>query len=177
MVTVDDIKNLRESTGSGVMECKKALAECGGDVAAAEKWLQERGSMKAADKSGRSAKEGLVESYIHNAGRLGVLVEINCETDFVARNEEFKKFVHDIAMHIAAAGPAFVSEDDVPEDLLTGLPKEEKADFLKEKVLLNQAYIRDESTTVREMLTNLIGKTGENVVIRRFARFGLGQEA
>lgn len=176
MVAVDEIKSLRETTGAGVMECKRALAECQGDATQAVKWLQEKGLGKAADKSGRDASEGLVEAYIHNAGRLGVLVEINCETDFVARNEQFKEFAHSIAMHIAAAGPAFVSEKDVPADLLDGLEEAEKKTFLKEKVLLNQGFIRDESTPVGQILTDMITKTGENIVIRRFARFGLGQE-
>ena len=176
MVSVDDVRSLRETTGAGVMECKKALAECRGDADQAVKWLQEKGMSKAAKKSGREASEGLIEAYIHNAGRLGVLVEINCETDFVARNEQFKQFAHDVAMHIAAAGPAYVNEDDVPEDLLSALNKEEQATFMKEKVLMNQGFIRDESTPISQFLTDMIAKTGENIIIRRFARFGLGQE-
>ncbi len=176
MVTVDDVKSLRETTGAGVMECKKALAECQGDATQAVKWLQEKGMSKAAKRSSREASEGLVEAYIHNAGRLGVLVEINCETDFVARNEQFKEFAHSIAMHIAAAGPAYITEDEIPVDLLDGLDDAEKNAFLKEKVLFNQGYIRDESTPVGQVVTDLIAKTGENIVIRRFSRFGLGQE-
>lgn len=175
MVTVDDIKSLRETTGFGVMECKKALAESNGDLNAARIMLKESGLVKAADRGARSAKEGLVETYIHNAGRMGVMVEINCETDFVARNEQFQQFAHDIAMHIAAAAPAFISEDEIPDDLLTGLPQDEQDDFRKEKILLNQAYIKDVSMTVSDMLTDMIAKTGENMVIRRFARFALGQ--
>jgi elongation factor Ts len=176
VVTVDDIKNLRETTGFGVMECKKALADCGGDFDAARIMLKEKGLVKAADRGARSAKEGLVETYIHNAGRMGVMVEINCETDFVARNEQFQQFAHDIAMHIAAAAPAYISEDEIPEDLLSGLPQDEQDDFRKEKILLNQAYIKDVSMTVGDMLTEMIAKTGENMIIRRFARFALGEE-
>jgi elongation factor Ts len=175
VVTVDDIKNLREATGAGVMDCKKALAECGGDVKEAGKWLQERGVMKAADRSGRVAKEGVVEAYLHNAGRIGVLVEINCETDFVARNEEFKQFAHDVAMHIAAADPLRIAEADLTDEDLAEVEEDEKADFLKANVLLLQPYIRDESRTIGELLIELVGKTGENVVIRRFTRFALGQ--
>lgn len=175
MVSVDEIKNLRETTGAGVMECKRALAECGGDAVKAAASLREKGLLKAADKSSRVAKEGLIEPYIHGGGRLGVLVEINCETDFVARNESFKQFAHEVAMHIAAAKPIAVTEDDVPEDAIAGLSKNEKAALLKEKVLLNQDFIRDESVTVGQLLTDLIAKTGENIVIRRFVRFELGQ--
>lgn len=175
MVTVEEIKSLRETTGFGVMECKKALAESNGDLNAARLMLKEKGLTKVADRGARTAKEGLVETYIHSAGRIGVMVEVNCETDFVALNEEFKQFAHNIAMHIAAAAPAFVTEDEIPSDLLTGLPKDEQDDFRKEKILLNQEYIRDVSMTVGEMLTDLIAKTGENIVIRRFARFALGE--
>lgn len=176
MVKVDEIKSLRETTGAGVMDCKKALAECGGDAAKAADFLREKGLMKAADKSSRVAKEGLVEPYIHAAGKLGVLVEINCETDFVARNDEFKQFAHDIAMHIAAADPDYISEEDVPKEILSGMSDTESKAYLKEKILLNQGYIKDESMTIERLLTDLVAKTGENVVIRRFARFGLGEE-
>lgn len=177
MVTVEDIKSLRETTGFGVMECKRALAESKGDLNAARLMLKEKGLVKVADRGARLAKEGLVETYIHNAGRMGVMVEINCETDFVALNAEFQSFAHNIAMHIAAAAPVFVTEEEIPEDLLSGLPQDEQDDFRKEKILLNQEYIKDVSMTVGEMLTDLIAKTGENIVIRRFARFALGQEA
>lgn len=176
MVTVDAIKTLRETTGAGVMDCKKALAECSGDAEKAAELLKEKGFLKAAGKSDRVAKEGLVEPYIHAAGRLGVLVEINCETDFVARNEEFKQFAHDIAMHIAAAAPIYIKEDDVPQEELSAMTAAEAKAFLKEKILVNQAYIRDDSVSVGQLLTDLIAKTGENVVIRRFVRFELGSE-
>lgn len=176
MVKVDEIKNLRETTGAGVMDCKKALAECGGDAVKAADFLREKGLLKAADKSARTAKEGLIEPYIHAAGRLGVLVEINCETDFVARNEEFKQFAHDIAMHIAAAAPDYISEEDVPKEATSGMSGAEAKAYMKEKILLNQGFIKDEANTVGQLLTNLIAKTGENIVIRRFARFGLGEE-
>lgn len=176
MVSVDDIKNLREETGAGVMECKKTLAECGGDTKAAAAVIKERGLLKAADKSERTAKEGLVEPYIHAGGKLGVLVEINCETDFVASNAEFKKFAHEVAMHIAAAGPRYVAEADIPKADLTGMDKTEKASFIKENCLLLQPYIRDDSVTVGQLLTGIIARTGENIVIKRFIRFVLGQE-
>lgn len=176
MVSVEDIKSLREETGAGVMECKKALAECEGDAKAAAALLKERGIMKAADKSERKAKEGLVGAYIHGGGRIGVLVEVNCETDFVARNEEFKSFLCEVAMQIAATDPAYVSEADVPEDEMSSLKGKEKDAYLKENCLLSQAYIRDESMTVGQLLTDLIAKTGENIIVRRFARFALGEE-
>lgn len=176
MVKVDEIKNLRETTGAGVMDCKKALAECGGDAAKAADFLREKGLMKAADKSARAAKEGLVESYIHAAGRLGVMVEINCETDFVARNDAFKQFAHDVAMHIAAAAPDYISEEEVPKEIVSGMSDAEAKTYLKDKVLLNQGFIKDESITIGQLQTDLVAKTGENVVIRRFSRFGLGEE-
>jgi len=176
LASVDEIKNLREVTGAGVMDCKRALTECGGDAAKAADFLREKGLLKAADKSERTANEGLVEPYIHGGGRLGVLVEINCETDFVARNEAFKQFAHNVAMHIAAAAPDYVKEDDVPKEILKGMSDAEAKDYLKEKVLLNQGFVRDESMTIGQLLTDLASKTGENVVIRRFARFGLGEE-
>lgn len=176
MVSVDDIKNLREETGAGVMECKKALAECGGDAKAAVAIIKERGVLKAAEKSARSAKEGLIEPYIHSGGKLGVLVEINCETDFVARNADFKEFAHEVAMHVAAAGPQYVAEADIPKEDLKGLDKTEKASFIKENCLLAQPYIRDDSVTVGQLLTDIIAKTGENIVINRFVRFVLGRE-
>jgi elongation factor Ts len=176
LAKVDDIKNLREATGAGVMDCKKALAECGGDAAKAAEYLRAKGLLKAVDKSARSAKEGLVEPYIHMAGRLGVLVEINCETDFVARNEAFKQFAHDVAMHIAAAAPDYVGEKDVPKEIAKGMSKAEEKAYLKEKILLNQGFIKDESMTIGQLLTDLVAKTGENIVIRRFVRFTLGEE-
>lgn len=176
MASVDKIKNLRQTTGAGVMDCKKALAECGGDADKAAESLREKGLLKAADKSARAAKEGLIEPYIHAAGRLGVLVEINCETDFVARNEAFKQFAHDVAMHIAAAEPDYISEEDVPKKIISGMSDVEEKAYLKEKVLLNQGFIKDESMTIGQLLTDLVAKTGENVIIRRFARFGLGEE-
>jgi elongation factor Ts len=176
VVSVDDIKNLREETGAGVMECKKALAECGGDAKAAAAIIKERGLLKAAEKSKRIAKEGLIESYIHADGKLGVIVEINCETDFVARNADFKEFAHGVAMHIAAAGPQYVAEADIPKADLKGLNKTGKAGFIKENCLLAQPYIRDDSITVGQLLTDIIAKTGENIVITRFVRFALGRE-
>ena len=176
MVSVDDVKNLREETGAGVMECKKALAECEGDAKAAAVIIKERGLIKAAEKSERTAREGLIEPYIHAGGKLGVLVEINCETDFVARNADFKEFAHEVAMHIAAACPRYVAEADIPKAELKGLGKAEKASYFKESCLLAQSYIRDDSVTVGQLLTDIIAKTGENIVINRFVRFVLGRE-
>ncbi len=159
MASVEEIKNLREVTGAGVMDCKRALAECGGDAAKAADFLREKGLLKAADKSERMANEGLVEPYIHAGGRLGVLVEVNCETDFVARNEAFKRFAHDVAMHIAAAAPDYVKEDDVPKEILKDMSKAEAKEYLKDKVLLNQGFIKDESTTIGQLLTDLVAES------------------
>ena len=157
------IKELREKTGAGIMECKRAIEDATGDLARAELLLKERGLAKAAKKVGREANQGVVDSYIHAGGRIGALVEVNCETDFVARNEAFRALVHEIAMQVAAMNPSRVSADDPSADGAEG-----------DVPLLDQPFIRDGSKTIRDLVTEGIAKLGENIVIRRFARFELG---
>jgi elongation factor Ts len=190
------VKELRDRTGIGMMECKKALEESNGDVEKAITVLRKKGHARAQKKMDRQATEGVIGSYIHLDGKIGVLVEVNCESDFVARNEEFKALVKNIALHIAAANPQFVSSEDVPPEVLeeekeiireqfkdSGKPAEivEKivqgklSKFYQEFCLLDQAYIKDDKMPVRELVTALIAKLGENIVISRFARFELGK--
>ena len=158
------IKQLREETGAPVMDCKRALEESSGNLEQARQWLRGRGAAIAEKKAGRVASQGVVESYIHGGGRIGVIVEVNCETDFVARSDDFKKLAHDIAMQIAATDPKYVgNEESLPEDL--------PADELP---LLKQPFIRDEKQTIQSLVHEAIGKLGENVVVRRFSRFELG---
>lgn len=194
-VTTEMIKQLRELTGAGVLDCKKALEETDGDFEAASEILKQKGLAAAAKKVDRDAGDGLVEAYIHAGSKLGVLVEINCETDFVARTEEFQAFCHDVAMQIAAASPSWVSRSDVPEDVLAeqkdairaemaGENKPEHvmerimegklAKFYQENCLLDQAFIKDDEKTIQQLLTGTIAKLGENIVIKRFARFQIG---
>lgn len=196
MVSASEIKNLREMTGAGMLDCKKALEESSGNQEEAVEWLRKKGLSKAAKKSDRAATEGLVQSYIHGEGRIGVLIEVNSETDFVARNEEFKVFVNDICMHIAATNPKFVSQNEIPaefaqkeKDILKGKALEEgkKPEFLEKIIegqikkwaaeicLLDQNYVKNPDITVSEYLTNTIARIGENIVIRRFVRFELGE--
>lgn len=163
-ITADMVKALREETGAGVMDCRRALEQAGGDRAAAIKILEQQGIAKAAKKAGREAREGLVDAYIHGGGRIGVLVEVNCETDFVARNEEFKTFVHDIALQIAATAPKYIS-----------LPADATGEDAAEVALLDQPFIKNPSQTIRDLLNEKIAKIGENIVIRRFERFELGK--
>ncbi len=195
-VSIELIKELRERTGAGVLDIKKALEKTGGDVEKAVEELRKMGAAKAAKKLDRSAKEGLVYAYIHPGNRVGVLVEVNCETDFVARTEDFQKFVHEVALQIAAMRPIAVRREDIPAEVIekekeitreqfknSGKPEhviekivEGKLEtFFKEKVLLEQDYIRDPSKTIKDLLMELIAKLGENVVIRRFCRFELGE--
>lgn len=191
------VKELRTQTGAGMMDCKKALAENDGDVTKATEWLRQKGITQAGKKSGRVAAEGLVESYIHTGGRIGVLVEVNCETDFVARGDQFKELVKDIAMQIAACpNVEYVRTDDIPEqvaakekeiemgrDDLAGKPDNIKEKIvsgrigkrLKELSLVDQPYIKDQSITVAELVTNTVAKLGENIQIRRFHRLVLGE--
>ena len=167
MVTADDVKRLRELSGAGVMDCKKALDEAGGDVDKAVTLLREKGIAGAEKKSGRATSQGLVEAYIHAGGRIGVLVEVNCETDFVARTDTFKTLAHDIAMQIAGIPTTLVvNEDDLPADA-EGSPEE--------TVLMKQPFIRDGSKSIEQLVKEAIAATGENIRIRRFARFELGQ--
>ncbi|HLV61093.1 MAG TPA: translation elongation factor Ts [Fredinandcohnia sp.] len=195
-VTAAAVKELREKTGAGMMDCKKALTETGGDMEAAIDWLRKKGLSAAAKKAGRVATEGVVGSYIHGNGKIGVLVEVNCETDFVARNEEFQQLVRDIAMHIAAAAPLYVRREEVDPEVLDrelevyrGQLKEQgkpehiwdkilegrKEKFFKEICLLEQPFVKDPDQTVQDVVNAAIAKIGENITVRRFARFVLGE--
>jgi elongation factor Ts len=166
-VTPDQIKSLRERTSAGVMDCKRALEETGGDEDRAAKLLLDWGIASAEKKAGRATAQGLVESYIHAGGRIGALVEVNCETDFVARTPEFKNLAHELAMQVAAHSSTMaVSKEQLPEDV--DRPAEEV-------VLLEQPYIRDASKTIRQLINETIGKTGENIQVKRFQRFELGE--
>lgn len=163
-ISVELIKQLREQTGAGIMDCKRALEEAGGNMDRAVAILRERGMARAEKKLGRETRQGLVECYVHAGGRIGALVEVNCETDFVARNEAFKEFAHNIAMQVAATNPRYLRAEDVPNT--------EEAP--EEVALLAQPYIRDPGRTVQQLLMEQIAKFGENITIRRFARFELG---
>ena len=190
------VKELREKTGAGILDCQKALTENGDDVEKAIDYLRQKGLAAAAKKAGRETNQGLIHSYIHMGGKIGVLIEVNCETDFVARNEEFKAFVNDLALQIAAANPSYVKRDDIPTDLVerekaifegqakelgkpaAALPKivEGKLEkFYQENCLLEQSFIKDPSVTVKDLVAQKISKIGENMNIRRFTRFQLGQ--
>ena len=195
-ITAKMVKELRERTGAGMMDCKKALQEAGGDLDAAVDVLRKSGAASAAKKAGRIAAEGTVFSYIHAGGKIGVLVEVNCETDFVARTDDFQNLVKDIAMHIAAADPRFVDRDEVTQDFLdkereiyrdqalqSGKPeavvdrivtgKMEK--FFSENVLTEQSFVKDTDKTIGALVTDAITAMGENIKIRRFSRFVLGE--
>lgn len=195
MITAQQVKELRERTSAGIMDCKNVLVETDGNIEKAVELLREKGLAKAAKKSSRIASEGLVDSYIHN-GKYGAMVEINSETDFVSKNEEFKTFVRDIAMHVAAAAPKYVSIEEVPEDLVKkekevlkiqalseGKPEAiiEKMiegrinKFFEEICLLEQPFIKDPDIKVKELLNQKIARIGENIVIRRFVRFERGE--
>jgi len=165
VVTTDDIKRLREETGAGVMDSKRALEEAGGDFEQARKIIREQGIAAAAKRAERETSQGLVESYIHGAGRIGALVEVQCETDFVARTDTFRELARDVAMQVAAMNPAALTADDVPEDT-PGKPED--------NALLTQAFIKDGSQTIGDLVQAAIGQTGENIRIARFARFELG---
>jgi elongation factor Ts len=173
-----DVKALREATNAPVMDCRRALAESGGDVERAKKLLAERGQQLAAKKVDREAREGFIGHYIHQGGKLGVIVELGCETDFVARNEVFQRLAHDLAVHICASRPRYVSRDEVPE----GERKAKEAEldgkidkYYEEVVLLDQPYVRDETKTIRELIESAVGVLGENIKVRRFARFDIGE--
>jgi elongation factor Ts len=196
MITAEMVKQLRDRTGAGMMECKKALTETNGDLDSAVKFLREKGLATAAKKAGRIAAEGIVESYIHGNGRIGVLVEVNIETDFAAKNDEFKTFVKDIAMQIAANKPEYIKREDVPSDLIekekdilrTQARNEGKPEKIIEKMvegridkyykdvcLLEQEWIKDSDKTIQQLLTEKIAVIGENINIRRFVRFEKGE--
>lgn len=188
------VKELRGITGAGIMDCRRALQETKWDIQQAIDELRKRGAQIAAKKSGRATNAGQVGTYIHMGGKIGVLVEVNCETDFVARNEKFDQFVKDIAMHIAAAAPLYISREEVPQEsverekaihleAVKGKPEnvvgkiiEGKLDkYYKEICLLEQPYVKDDKQTIREYLTKVIAETGENMSIKRFSRFVLGE--
>jgi len=192
------IKKLREKTAAGMMDCKKALEEAGGDMEKAVDILRQKGLAVAAKRAGKATKEGVVAAYIHANKKLGAMVEVNCETDFVARTEEFQQFAYELAMHIAAANPLCVSREDMPEEVLnrekeiyvaqakeSGKPehviekivqgKLEK--FFKESVLLEQPYVKNPDLTIQDLLNELMTKTGERIQIRRFTRYVVGEEA
>lgn len=190
------VKQLREKTGAGMMDCKQALTECQGDIDKAVDFLRKKGLATAQKRAGRAMTEGTVQSYIHMGGKLGVLVEVNCETDFVAKNEDFLEFAKNIAMHIAASSPLGIRPEDIPEEIIKrekeiyeaqtlemGKPENVVAKivegkmnkFYKENCLLNQPYVRDPDLTVEDLLNELIAKIGENITIRRYVRFQTGE--
>jgi len=195
-ISAESVKDLRERTGAGFMDCKRALEEAGGDVEKAVTTLREAGLAAAAKKAGRDAREGLVSSYIHTGGRVGVLLEVNCETDFVARNEQFQKLVKDIGMQIAGLSPKYVSQEQIPADVLAAKRAELEADealakkpesvrtqivegqlrkWFEEVCLLDQPF-RDGEETVGQLITNAVATIGENIRVRRFVRYALGEE-
>jgi len=197
-ITTEQVKELREATGVGILECQKALKETNGDFQKAVDLLRERGLAKAAKRADRAASEGIIELYSHGGGRIGVMVEVNCETDFVARSETFREFAHEVALQIAASSPLFVKEEDIPESFLEHEREiaraqalaEGKPEAVVEKIvngrieklkneicLLRQPYIRNEDITIEKLLMEKISSTGENIVIRRFARWQLGESA
>ena len=171
--TADDIKRLREETSCGVIDCKKALEEAKGDFNKAKEHLRKRGLEMAAKKSDRLAKEGRVEAYIHNGNKIGVVVEVNCETDFVARNDDFIKFTRDLALHIAALSPKYIKKEDVPADVLA--KEADKEAYYKANCLLAQAYVKDPSKCIQDLLNELVAKIGENIIVGRFNRYRVGE--
>jgi elongation factor Ts len=174
MAEMNLIKQLRELTQAGIMDCKRALEEADGNVNEAVEILRRKGALIASKKSQRQATEGRIESYVHLGGKIGVLVEVNCETDFVAQNEEFSRFARDIAMQIAACSPRYISREDVPEEeLKEGVVPQ---DFYKENCLLEQPFIKDQSLTVRDYLNSVVLRFRENISIARFVRYQVGEE-
>ena len=164
-VTTGMIKELREKSGAGIMDCRSALVGCGGDIDKALELLREKGLLKAQKKAERTTGQGLIEAYIHTAGRIGAMVEVNCETDFVARTDEYKQLAHCLAMQVAALAPKYISEAEIKEG--------EEIDP-KEACLLSQPYIKDPTKTVKDIITEVIAKVGENIRVRRFVRYELG---
>jgi len=191
------VKELREKSSAGMMDCKKALVESNGDIKKAEEILKENGLAKASKKASRATKEGIIDSYIHIGSKIGIMLEVNCETDFVARNEMFKNFVHDIALHITAAAPLYVSKEDVPQEVLDkekelyrkqalneGKPEKiidkiaegKLKKYYEENCLLEQPFVKDNDIKIGDLLKQNIAKIGENIVIKRFERYILGEE-
>lgn len=190
------VKELREKTGAGILDCQKALQECGDDIEKAVDYLRQKGLAAAQKKSGRETNQGLVHAYIHMGGKIGVLIEVNCETDFVARNEEFKAFVNDLALQVAAAKPMYVKREDIPKEMVEkergiyeGQAKEmgkppaawpkivegKLEKFYQESCLMEQAFIKDPAVMIKDLLAQKISKIGENMNIRRFTRYQLGE--
>lgn len=195
-ISAGEVKALREKTGAGIMECKQALTDSSGDIGKAIDYLRKKGLTKLGKRAAREAREGIIDSYIHAGGKIGVIVEVNCETDFVARNKEFKGFTHDIAMQIAATNPSFISREDVPEEVIKkekeiykelpqnkGKPQniiekiaEGKLEkFFESNCLLEQNFIKDPDKKIADLLGELAGKIGEKIGIRRFERYQLGE--
>ncbi len=194
-ITADIVKTLRERTGAAMMDCKKALVEVGGDMDKAVEWLRKKGISSAEKKVGRATNEGLIESYIHPGSRLGVLIEVNCETDFVAKTPEFRALVKDLAMQIAATNPRAITREEIsteqinkeleiyrtqaanekkPEAVVERIAQGKLEKFYQEFVLLEQSFIKDQNRTVKQVITDVIAKLGENISVRRFIRFQLG---
>lgn len=172
-ISVDVIKELRELTSCGVIECKNALEEVNGDINEAKKVLQKRGLELAAKKGGRAATEGRVEAYIHSGSKVGVLLEVKCETDFVASNDAFVAFTKDIAMHIAAVAPKYVRKEDIPENVLSEQTDQES--YVKESCLLEQPFVKDPKKTIAQYTTSLVASMGENIFVNRFSRFKINE--
>jgi len=196
-VSAEQVKALREKTGVGMMQCKQALVESGGDIAAAEKLLRKKGHAAAAKKSGRATGEGLIESYIHTGGKIGVMLEVNCETDFAARSDDFRVLVRDLAMHVAAAAPRFLRREDVtaevladeqeiaaeqarksgkPENIIEKIVSGRLDKFYAETCLLEQPYVKDPDRSVGQLISESVARIGENIQVRRFVRYVLGEE-
>ncbi|EFC92426.1 translation elongation factor Ts [Dethiosulfovibrio peptidovorans DSM 11002] len=195
-ISASDVKSLRERTGCGMMDCKNALAECEGNVEKAVDYLREKGLAKAAKKASRAAKEGRVFSYIHTTGKIGVLLELDCETDFVAKTDEFQELGHEIAMHVAAAAPIYVSPEEVPseelnreievyrqqalqegkpENILDKIAEGRVRKYYETVCLMEQPWIRDGDKKIKDLVIEAVAKLGENMVVRRFARFSIGE--
>ncbi len=196
-ISASQVKDLRTATGAGVLDCKKALEECGGDLDKAIEALRTKGLADAQKKAGRSTGEGLIDSYIHLNGKIGVLLEVNCETDFVARTDQFQELAHDLCMQVAAADPTFVDRDEVPEEMLEqerrilleqakgeGKPEEIAQKIVEGRIekfysqicLVDQAFVKDPDRTVEEVIKEAIATLGENIRVRRFARFAMGED-
>jgi elongation factor Ts len=195
-ISAATVKQLREKTGAGIMDCKQALSQCDGDINNAVDFLRKKGLATAAKRSGRATTEGTIGSYIHMDGKLGVLVEINCETDFVAKNDDFKEFAKNIAMHITATNPVSIRPEDVPKEIIDkereiyraqvlemGKPEQiadkivegKRQKYFKENCLMTQNYVRDPNITIEDLLNEMVAKIGENITINRFARFKIGE--
>ncbi|MFA5038222.1 MAG: translation elongation factor Ts [Candidatus Omnitrophota bacterium] len=175
-VSIELIKQLRDMTLASVADCKKALDDAQGDLAKASVLLKKRGLEIAAKKASRAANQGRIEAYVHTGNKIGVVLEVNCETDFVARNEEFVRFTKDVAMQIAASAPLCVNIEEVPAQALAEFNEAQRQDYAKTHCLLDQPFIRDPKQTIRDYLTSIVARLGENIVVRRFCRFKIGEE-